>query len=272
MAASGPTPASEALARLSDLIRPYRRLAILLSGGVDSSLLAAAAARTLGQENVLAITFASQLTPEEDAEAARQVAALLGVRHLLREFDALALPEVAANAPSRCYACKRHIIRLATEAAQEAGFTALAEGSNADDLEGDRPGLAALREAGVASPLAEAALRKLAVRGMARALGLPVWDRPSSPCLATRFPVGHRLSQAEIALIGRAEGQLRRLGLQLLRLRYQRADEVRLEVGLGEIEAARKLGPAILERLRALGLRLAGPPLPYGQKKTPARP
>ncbi len=262
---AGP-PAAHGLGRLSELISPHGRLAILLSGGVDSSLLSAVAARCLGRDKVLALTFASLLIPEEDTEAAREVAALLGVRHLvLRAFDPLALPEVASNEPGRCYACKREIIRLGVEAARQEGFRVLAEGSNADDLEqGGRPGLAAVREAGLASPLAEAGLRKLAVRGLARALGLPVWDRPSAPCLATRFPVGHRLEEAEIALIGAAERELRRLGLRVVRLRHQGAGNARLEVAAGELEAANKLWPAICAQLQDRGLRLIGPALPYG--------
>ncbi len=254
--------------RLSALLRPLPHLTVLLSGGVDSGLLAAAAAHTLGPERVLALTLASQLSPEEDTGAARALAFQLGVRHLVLPFDALSLSEVAANSPRRCYACKREVIRLAQEAARREGFDLLAEGSNAEDMdEYVRPGLAAVREAGVLSPLAGAGLTKVAVRELARRLGLSVWERPSSPCLATRFPVGHMLAEAELALVSRGEQLLRgELGLRVVRLRWEGGGVVRLEVGAGELEAARTRAAAIASRLSALGLALAGPPLPYGPK------
>lgn len=264
-----PAVSTNSLKQLEKIIRPLGRLAVLLSGGVDSGLLAAAAAQYLGAGNVLALTLCSPLTPEDDPDAARSVAARLGLRHLLLPFDALSLPEVAENRPERCYACKREVIRLAQAAAGTEGFPILAEGSNADDLGDDRPGWRAVREAAVLSPLAEVGLTKPQVRSLARELGLGVWERPSSPCLATRFPTGHHLSEAEIALIGGAEAALRGLGLKVLRLRWQGGGQVRLEVGPGELAAARSLLPALTSRLLALGLRLSLPPLPYGQKKPP---
>jgi uncharacterized protein len=269
--AAGLTPgagASTGLERLLACLRPLGRVAVLLSGGVDSALVAAAAARALGQPSVLALTFASQLTPDEDLTAARALASRLSLRHVVLPLDALALPEVANNAPSRCYACKREVLRLAAEAAGAQGFTALAEGSNAGDMESDRPGLRALaeaRESGglpVRSPLAEAGLTKPAVRALARTLSLPVWDRPSSPCLATRFPTGHRLSRPEIKRVQEAERGLRGLGLRVLRLR-QGPSGARLEVAPAELEQARRLWPKIIACLAPLGLALAAPPLPY---------
>jgi len=267
-----PQPPAPALKRLATLLRPHGRLAVLLSGGVDSSLLAAAAASALGPGRVLALTFASPLTPEEDLAAARSVAAQLGLRQAVLPYDALGIPEVAGNSPLRCYACKREVIRLAKEAAAAEGFRILAEGSNAGDMDGAlRPGIRAVREAGILSPLAEAGLGKAAVRHLARALSLAVSERPSSPCLATRFPTGHRLTAAEVSLVAIAERELRALGLSVVRLRWRGVGEVALEVGEAELALAKSRRPAIEARLTALGLRLACAPLPYGQEKAPAR-
>lgn len=257
------------MSRLNDALKGCRKLAVLLSGGVDSSLLAAAAARALGAGNVLALTASSPLTTEGDTQAAAEVAALLAVRHRVLAFDALALPEVAGNLPERCHACKREIIRLAQEIAQAEGFGLLAEGSNADDLEEERPGMRAVREAGVLSPLAAAGLRKPEVRELARGLGLAVWDRPSSPCLATRFPTGHRLLEDELALVARAERSVRAMGLAIVRLRHRGPGLVALECGPQELATARSLAEAIEASLAALNLALAGPPLPYGANRKP---
>ncbi|MFH0809118.1 MAG: asparagine synthase-related protein [Pseudomonadota bacterium] len=269
-----PPPQTHILDRLIDALAPCGRLAVLLSGGVDSSLLAAAAARALGADAVLALTCASELLPEEDLAAARAVSAQLGIHHLTVSFQALALPEVAGNTPERCYACKGEMIRLGREAAAKEGFLVLAEGSSTQDTGSHRPGLRAVREAGVISPLAVAGLDKQAVRDLALELKLAVWDKPSTPCLATRFPEGHPLDLAEVGIVHQAERMLReRFGLRQLRLRHQGGQRVRLEVSPAQLTAAVLLEPGISAALeKTLGLRLLLPVRPYGgeERKVPA--
>jgi len=245
-----------ALIRLERELSRLESLAVLLSGGVDSSLLAAAALRSIPRERVLAVTFRSFLVPEEDVAQASLVAKGLGLAHIILPFDPMAIPEVASNAPDRCYRCKRAILEVALTEAASRRLARVAEGSNADDMRSaDRPGVRAVRELGILSPLADAGLTKAQVRELAGGLGLPNWDRPSSPCLATRFPLGHRLREEEAAKVIAAERMLRVLGLRTVRARFLEGG-IRVEAGIEEVATANSLRHEMEAGLEALGLRL----------------
>ena len=152
-------------------LRRHRRAALLFSGGLDSSLLLAAAAKALGP-GLTAITFTGPHTVPGELAAAWALARRLRVDHVVREIDPLALPEFRHNRRERCYACKKAIITRAWEIAAARGHSALWDGTNLDDLADFRPGLAALREQGVESPLLAARLGKTAIRALSRGLGL----------------------------------------------------------------------------------------------------
>ncbi|MGA7578945.1 MAG: ATP-dependent sacrificial sulfur transferase LarE [Desulfobaccales bacterium] len=246
-------PTSEALARLQDHLRRTPRAALLFSGGLDSSLLLAVAARTLGP-GLCAITFVGPHIVPGEAAAAFRLARRLKVRHLWRPIDTLALPDFRENSPRRCYACKRAIIAQAWELCREQGIQeVLWDGTNLDDLGDFRPGLQAARELGVESPLLAAGLNKAAIRALSRSLGLP-WQKPPQSCLATRFPYGATLTREALKRVGRGEAWLRGRGFSRLRLRVPAEGRARLELAADEWAAflvPEVRGPfhALLQRL-----------------------
>jgi len=201
---------------LLEKLRSYGSVAVALSGGVDSAVLAKAAALALGDKAV-AVTAVSELLSERERQDAAQCARLSGLRHVLLDAEDLAVPGVVENGPERCYYCKKARFQKILQWAVEQGFKTVAEGSNLDD-EGDyRPGMKALRELQVASPLAECGFHKEEIRKQAQLWGLPVWDKPSAACLASRVAYGipltkerlHRIEQAEAILHETLPGQLR---------------------------------------------------------------
>jgi uncharacterized protein len=212
---------------LENYLRRGPRAVLLFSGGLDSSLLLAAAARALGP-GLTAVTFTGPHTVPGELAGAFALARRFRVRHLVREIDPLALPRFRENTRQRCYVCKRAVIERGLEIADAAGIPVLWDGTNLDDLADFRPGLQAARELGVVSPLLEAGLGKAAIRRLSRALGLP-WQKPSQSCLATRFPYDTPLTREGLARVGQGEAWLRRRGFSHVRLRVSRAG-VRLEL------------------------------------------
>ncbi len=203
---------------LQAYLRRHRRAALLFSGGLDSSLLLAAAAQALGP-GLTAITFTGPHTVPGELAAAWALARRCGVDHVVREFDPLSLPEFRHNRRERCYACKRAIITRAWEIAAARGHTVLV-GRHQRGRPGRFPSgdCQALRELGVESPLLAAGLGKTAIRSLSRVLGLDD-ARPSQSCLATRFPYDTELTRDDLARVGRGEAWLRRRGFSRVRLR-----------------------------------------------------
>jgi uncharacterized protein len=224
---------------------------LLFSGGLDSSLLLAAAARVLGP-GLTALTFTGPHTVPGELAEAFALARRVRVRHLLRETDPLTIPDFRDNTRQRCYACKKAIIEQAREMAGDLGIEEIWDGTNLDDLNDFRPGLQAARELGVTSPLLEAGLGKAAIRDLSRQLGL-AWDRPPQSCLATRFPYDTRLTGETLARVGEAESWLRRRGFSYVRLRI-RGDQARLELTHQEWSAF--LAPEVRRAFNALAARM----------------
>ncbi|MGA9756072.1 MAG: ATP-dependent sacrificial sulfur transferase LarE [Desulfobaccales bacterium] len=232
---------------LEEYLRRHRRAALLFSGGLDSSLLLAAAAKVLGP-GLTAITFTGPHTVPGELAAAWALARRCRVDHVVRKFDPLALPEFRHNRRERCYACKQAIITRAWEIAAARGHAVLWDGTNVDDLADFRPGFRALRELGVESPLLTAGLGKAGIRALSRDLGLDD-QRPAQSCLATRFPYDTELTEADLARVGRGEAWLRRRGYSRVRLRV-RGDRARLELAPEEWPAF--MAPAVRRRFTAL--------------------
>ena len=213
--------------RLGEIIRGYGRAAVAFSGGVDSSFLCAAAREELG-DGALAITIVSPMLPKSELADARRVAELVGIRHILVEAGEIE-EEVAANPKDRCYHCKRREFGAIAGAARDAGVGIVLDGTNLDD-EGDyRPGMRAIAELGVASPLREAGLTKEDIRELSRRLGLPTSEKPAFACLASRIPYGERIDAAKLARVEKAEDYLRGLGFRQFRVRSH-GDLARIEV------------------------------------------
>lgn len=207
------------LERLKERLRGRGAVAVALSGGVDSALLLKAAVETLGPEKTLAVTARAPNFPEEELRDAERLVRSLGVKHLILDWDPLAVPAFSANTADRCYHCKKDLFRRIGEAATERGFACVADGANADDRQDYRPGRRAARELGVASPLDEANLGKDDIRALSREFGLEGWNKPSFACLATRFPYNQAITADDLARVGAAERFVRGLGFGQVRVR-----------------------------------------------------
>lgn len=227
---------------------------VAFSGGVDSSLLLVMTWEAAQKNNtqVYALTMDTVLHPKADLEIARTVLARTGAMHKILTLNELAVPEIKNNPADRCYRCKKELYRRMLQFAEEKGISRLLEGSNEDDLHVYRPGLRAIGELGVRSPLAEMGLTKEEVRFLARDYGIPVADRPSSPCLATRLPYGTEIDLELLRRIDEAEEFLRKLSFYNVRVRVHR-DIARLEIDTEEFPQLLKERERIIRKLKELG-------------------
>lgn len=202
---------------LQEFFAANPRSALAFSGGVDSAYLLFAAMQSGAQ--VRAYYVKSQFQPEFELEDARHMAAELGAELRVLELDALADEQVAANPPQRCYFCKKRIFSAILQAAREDGFSLLLDGTNASDDAGDRPGMRALRELSVRSPLRECGLTKADIRRLSRQAGLFTWNKPAYACLATRVPTGETITAEKLQKTERAEQYLFSMGFTDFRVR-----------------------------------------------------
>lgn len=227
---------------------------VAFSGGVDSSLLLVMTWEATQKNNtqVYALTMDTVLHPKADLEIARTVLARTGAMHKILTLNELAVPEIKNNPADRCYRCKKELYRRMLQFAEEKGISRLLEGSNEDDLHVYRPGLRAIGELGVRSPLAEMGLTKEEVRFLARDYGIPVADRPSSPCLATRLPYGTEIDLELLRRIDEAEEFLRKLSFYNVRVRVHK-DIARLEIDTEEFPQLLKERERIIRKLKELG-------------------
>ncbi|MGH3355353.1 MAG: ATP-dependent sacrificial sulfur transferase LarE [Nocardioidaceae bacterium] len=231
------------LAALDDRLRELGRVLVAFSGGADSAFLLAAAVRTLGADNVVAATAVSGSLPATELEAAREVAAGHGVRHLAPETHEMERDGYRANNGDRCYFCKAELMDVLGPAAAEVGAVVVT-GTNADDaVAGFRPGIRAASERGAATPLRDAALSKRQVREASRRWGLSTWDKPAAACLSSRIAYGVEVTPHRLARVERAESGLR----DWLRRSGAAARDLRVrDVGdLGRVEVDLALVPLV---------------------------
>ena len=206
------------LDKLKEYLQSLESCAIAFSGGVDSTLLLAVAKEVLG-DKCIAITISSSLIPGAELKEAKAFCEKLGVKHFVLEVDELATPGFKENPPDRCYICKHGIFSKIIAKAQGEGVRYVCEGSNVDD-EGDyRPGMRAIAELGVMSPLRTVRLTKDEIRALSRMYDLPTWKKPSYACLASRIPYGEIITREKLKMIEEAEQYLHELGFEQIRVR-----------------------------------------------------
>jgi uncharacterized protein len=224
------TELAEKYDRLKERLKTLKRVGVAFSGGVDSSFLLKTAQDALG-DNVVAITGRSLSFPKRELQAAVDFAASYGIRHEIVDSEELELEGFERNPPNRCYLCKKELFTKIGKIARAHGAEAVIEASNADDERDYRPGLQALGELGVISPLRETGLTKEEIRSLSRAAGLPTWDKPSFACLASRFPYGELISPDRLQRIDRAEQYLLDQGIRQVRVRFHEQGRLaRIEV------------------------------------------
>lgn len=237
-------------ARMRELVS--EDICLAFSGGVDSSLLlkvAADAAAETGKK-VYAVTFDSRLHPSCDLRIARQVAGELGGIHQVMEVDELEQEEIRMNPVNRCYLCKRHLFMTLKKLAGEKGVRRILDGTNEDDMHVYRPGIRALKEMGIISPLAELHITKEAVKGMASEYGISVASRPSTPCMATRLPYNTRIDYDVLDRIAQGEAYLRDVLPGNVRLR--------LHGGIARLEVDNEAFARLLDRRADVVRQLKG--------------
>ena len=247
-----------AVTAVSASLQGVQRLGVAFSGGVDSAVVLALAARALGHEGVVALLGVSPSLGAEERSAAHEVARQVGVPLVEVATHESDRPEYQANGPDRCFYCKEELFsRIEDEVVSHHQLDAIAYGENADDARRlDRPGARAAVEHRVLRPLAEAGMTKFAVRTVARDLGLTVADKPAAPCLASRIPHHHPVTPAKLSQIERAESALRQLGFGDLRVRHH--DEVaRVELPPADLVRAvvDPLRSEVLAAVRGAGFR-----------------
>ena len=242
---------NEKFERLKNYLRELKSVAVAYSGGVDSTFLLKVAHDVLG-EKAIALTASSVFVPRSEIDSAKKFCAAENIQQIIFTADVLKISGVKENPADRCYLCKRELFKNFLRLAAEKNFAAVVEGSNVDD-EGDyRPGMKALAELKIKSPLRHAELYKAEIRKLSRKMNLPTADKPAMACLATRFVYGETLTEKNLARVEAAEDFLRDVGFKQLRVRVHK-NIARIEIEPKNFLALINLRGAVVEKFQSLG-------------------
>lgn len=243
------------LEKLKKIIEGMGKLAVAYSGGVDSTLLLNVAHNVL-KSNVIAITARSSTYPEREYREAVNFVEKLGIRHITIISEELDIEGFSGNPVNRCYFCKKELFTKIGEVAAQHGIKYIADGSNTDDLGDYRPGMTAIKELGIVSPLREAELSKDDIRILSREMNLPTWDKQPFACLASRFPYGQEITKDKLSMVDRAEQYLMDIGFKQVRVRHH-GDIARIEVSAYERSRFydEQLMDKVHDRLKEIGFK-----------------
>lgn len=248
------------MGKLNDLqkeLEKLGRVAVAYSSGVDSTFLLLVAVNTLGRENVLAITASSCSIPRREIEESRIFCEQHKIEHIILDFDILGVDGIEKNPVNRCYLCKKELFSQIIQVAKDNSFSYVIEGSNADDVRDYRPGMKAIEELGVISPLKECGLTKDAIRTISKEMSLETWKKPSFACLASRVVYGENLTKEKLSMVESAEEKLLDLGIEQFRVRVHGNENylARIEVGDEDIEklAQREVRESITSEFKEMG-------------------
>jgi uncharacterized protein len=226
---------------------------VAYSGGVDSTFLLKVASDVL-KNQLIAVTSSSAIHSAREVEEAKNDAKILGVKHIILSINDLDDPYLAANSPERCYYCKKRLFSKLIELASQNNLKHVVDGANCDDAAHFRPGMLACSELGVKSPLRDVGLTKEEIRRLSKEMNLPTWNKPSSPCLATRFPHGTKITKEKLSKVQQAEDFLREFGIREHRVR-DHGDTARIEVLRRDagMFLNQDFSKQIIERFKTLG-------------------
>jgi uncharacterized protein len=241
------------LDQLKSILRETGGVVVAFSAGVDSTFLLKVAHMCLA-DRAVALTAASPTAPPGELNAAKEFARSVGCRHIVLESNELANASFTQNPANRCFFCKDELYRICRAQADQLGIATIVDGTNLDDLKDHRPGLKAARQWGIRHPLVEAHLTKDDIRDCSRALGLATWDKPSSPCLSSRFPYGTEINLERLKKIAACELFLKELHFREFRVRYHN-DLARIEVSQREFDRLfdKATRDSVVQKFKAVG-------------------